>query len=171
MTTKRHYRRLCLYNLEKDLLEELRAIEQFCQDNPKNYQIWYHRRALVEKSGQYHSELELTEKTLTEDETDNKNYHAWSHRQWVVRAFNLWDLEVDFCDRMINLDFRNNSAWNHRFFVLTNNSSKPFDLALRDQEIDYAFKYIKKAPNNQSSWNYLRGFVSDHRLSLYSFSL
>ena len=46
-------------------------------------------------------------------------------------------------------DVRNNSAWNQRFFVLANTR----DLAsveLAQAEIEYAVRYLERAPSNQA---------------------
>lgn len=54
-------------------------------------------------------------------EVDAKNYHTWAYRQWLLLHFNddiLWGGELDFAEEMIDADVRNNSAWNHRFFVV-----------------------------------------------------
>ena len=73
--------------------------------NPKNYQIWYHRRALLESASASNSsdwsayvpaELDYVATVLDED---SKNYHAWSHRQWVIRTANddaQWEKELEF---------------------------------------------------------------------------
>jgi protein farnesyltransferase/geranylgeranyltransferase type-1 subunit alpha len=47
------------------------------EENPKNYQIWYHRKWVVEKVGDYSQELAFTASSI---EDDSKNYHAWAHR-------------------------------------------------------------------------------------------
>lgn len=68
-------------------------------DNPKNYQIWYHRRALLECVSLpdfLQGELDYIHNVLEED---SKNYHAWSHRQWVVRTVDdeeVWKKEIDY---------------------------------------------------------------------------
>ena len=49
---------------------------------------------------------------------DSKNYHVWSYRQWLVRHFDLWDTELPDVEELIDEDVRNNSAWNHRYFVV-----------------------------------------------------
>ena len=77
-------------------------------------------------------------------------------RQWVLKTFNLWDEELKFVDVKLNEDFRNNSAWNHRFFVVS--STTEMSKEDRQKEIDFAFGWIKKAPNNQSPWNYITGY-------------
>jgi protein farnesyltransferase/geranylgeranyltransferase type-1 subunit alpha len=75
-------------------------MDTFAEENPKNYQIWYHRRAIVEEQiaslsanqTQSHGqdldepvthlsaakrELAFTAKVFA---ADPKNYHAWAHR-------------------------------------------------------------------------------------------
>lgn len=52
-------------------------MDNFAEDNPKNYQIWHHRRAVVEELNDGSRELEFCENVF---EVDAKNYHAWAHR-------------------------------------------------------------------------------------------
>ena len=52
-------------------------MDTFAEENPKNYQIWYHRRVIVERLGDSSRELNFTKEVFKEDA---KNYHAWSHR-------------------------------------------------------------------------------------------
>ena len=40
-------------------------------------------------------------------------------RQWVLQTFSLYDGEMEFIERLLLDDIRNNSAWNQRFFVLS----------------------------------------------------
>lgn len=101
------------------------------------------------------NELEFITTILKEDE---KNYHAWAHRQWVVKTFNLFEKEFDYTVEMFKSDFRNNSAWNYRFFLFEN--STDLNEKVRTQEIDFAFSYISKSPNNESAWNYAKGMAS-----------
>lgn len=49
---------------------------------------------------------------------DAKNYHVWSYRQWLVRHFSLWDSELPLIEEFLRDDVRNNSAWNHRWFLI-----------------------------------------------------
>lgn len=57
-------------------------MDTFAEENPKNYQIWYHRRAIVERSGNASRELAFTASVF---DVDAKNYHAWSHRLfWLI---------------------------------------------------------------------------------------
>lgn len=80
-----HYcRREILKALNKDLTEELKYIQNVILKTPKNYQVWHHRRVLVEWLEDPSQELYLTETVLGEDA---KNYHAWQHRQWAIKTF------------------------------------------------------------------------------------
>ncbi|PIK36514.1 hypothetical protein BSL78_26659 [Apostichopus japonicus] len=150
-----HYRREILKALNKDLKQELEYISEVIQDHPKNYQVWHHRRVLVEWLNTESNELEFTALIL---KIDAKNYHAWSHRQWVIQTFNLWENELAYVDTLLQDDLRNNSAWNQRFFVVSNNTD--CDDATVEREVTYTKEIILKAPNNESSWNYLKGIVS-----------
>lgn len=70
--------------LSCNLLDELAYTEEIMIDNPKNYQVWHHRRVIVEWLNDSSHELALTEEILG---MDAKNYHAWQHRQWAMKAF------------------------------------------------------------------------------------
>lgn len=140
---------------------------------------------MVEKLDDPSQELAITGEIL---KLDAKNYHAWAHRQWVLKSFQLWSSELEFASSLLQEDiskFRsplftrihfsdlkniligNNSAWNHRFFILSN--FKGFSLEVVNTEIDYTTDLILKAPNNLSPWNYLSGLLSetgfDHSIS------
>lgn len=123
-------------------------------------------------------------------ELDAKNYHVWSYRQWLVRGFGLLPAvpsdsdgkveddgetttttttdfdELAFTDRMLRADVRNNSAWCHRWFILNaspSSGSANFQTSpsLRGSEMQYVQAAIRRAPQNQSAWNYLRGLVRE----------
>ncbi|KAL3863853.1 hypothetical protein ACJMK2_005580 [Sinanodonta woodiana] len=157
-----HFRRILLKELNKDLREELKYISNVIEDHPKNYQVWHHRRVVVEWSRDPLHELEFCGRIL---HGDAKNYHAWQHRQWVIREFGLWDKELDYVEKLLADDLRNNSAWNQRFFVI--NSTTHFTDEVVAREIRFTLDYIKKAPNNESAWNYLKGVLMEKNLSQY----
>ena len=106
------FRRQSLVALQKNLMAELDFVDAFTDGNPKNYQIWYHRRALALLIGPVAADREKEFTELVFDE-DAKNYHAWAHRQSIVSAFSSWEGELELAERFIAADLRNNSAWNH----------------------------------------------------------
>eukprot|EP00814_Leptocylindrus_danicus_P008150 CAMPEP_0116005620 /NCGR_PEP_ID=MMETSP0321-20121206/1267_1 /TAXON_ID=163516 /ORGANISM="Leptocylindrus danicus var. danicus, Strain B650" /LENGTH=241 /DNA_ID=CAMNT_0003474069 /DNA_START=167 /DNA_END=892 /DNA_ORIENTATION=- len=143
--------------------------------NPKNYQIWYHRRSLLvfecdgnDKSsdGLVKNELEYIQSVL---EIDPKNYHAWSHRQWVVRSIDssaMWEAEVSFTDALILTDVWNNSAWNHRWFAVHRGKCRGEDSTFTDSqsveaEVQYVMDKIATDVYNDAAWRYLLGLVSE----------
>jgi len=70
-------------------------------------------------------------------EADAKNYHVWSYRQWVVRRFDLWEKgELESTEEMLKKDIRNNSAWNHRWFVVFGRDGKVKDQEILSREIE-----------------------------------
>ncbi|KHJ49551.1 hypothetical protein D918_00678 [Trichuris suis] len=124
------------------------------KDTPKNYQLWHHRKVLVETLKDPTGELDFICSVLRED---SKNYHAWQYRTWLVTQFNIWDGELDYSERMICSDVRNNSAWNYRYFVI--NSTTGFTESVVDKEMQFCFQWIRLVPNNESAWNYLSGIM------------
>ena len=160
-----HVRRECLYYLKVDLNEELEYVEECADTNPKNYQVWYHRRALIEKLGDGTREPQFVAQIL--EATDAKNYHAWAHRQWAVQTFNLWEGELEFSDFLIRDDVRNNSAWNHRWFVLTKAGTiKMLDNKVALQELAYVQRKTELAISNECPYNYLRALSSRSHVKL-----
>ena len=156
------FRRRCLKALGSDLHAELRFTEETAYDNPKNYQIWFHRRAVVELLGDPAAELAFINNVLTED---MKNYHAWTYRQWVLMTFGdshgLWAGELESVHHMLQLDHYNNSAWNQRWFTVSNihRASWPLPAADVRRELDYAFAWLEKDIHNESPWTYIRGLM------------
>lgn len=77
-------RRDILRALDTNLNEELEYTEEIICRNPKSYQVWHHRRVIVEWLNDGSKELDLTEQVLG---MDAKNYHAWQHRQWAIKTY------------------------------------------------------------------------------------
>ncbi|KAH6649160.1 alpha subunit of hypothetical CAAX farnesyltransferase [Truncatella angustata] len=175
------YRFSVIQHLNIPLLDELDWLNEVAMEHQKNYQIWHHRQLLLDH---YYPSIKDTPdqvKRFAKNERDfmmdmfsedAKNYHVWTYRQYAVRRLGMWDVdELQSIAGMIDQDVRNNSAWSHRFFLVfsdPNNTTKdshatehdpavPADIVGR--EIDYAQQKIKLAPQNQSTWNYLKGVL------------
>ncbi|CAD6586525.1 MAG: CAAX geranylgeranyltransferase alpha subunit [Alectoria sarmentosa] len=171
------YRADMLFTLQKDLLQELEWLTAISLKHIKNFQIWHHRQVVMSHIP-----------TLPPTETaflarmfakDAKNYHVWSYRQWLVRHFSLWDSELPYVETLLQYDVRNNSAWNHRWFIVFARYTDPkqhsikkgdanseIPLEIMRREIEYTKTGISTAPQNQSPWNYLRGVLKNKGMGL-----
>lgn len=130
--------------------DEFQFTAKLAKRHPKSYQIWHHRQYIVKNSGIYQQEMQFINTML---ESDAKNYHAWTYRQWLVETYELWDEDLGHVNLLIDQDLRNNSAWNQRYWLFCKRN------LCFESEVQYALDQIKKAPRNESSWNYLKGFV------------
>ncbi|KAF2262543.1 protein prenylyltransferase [Lojkania enalia] len=159
------YRAKVLEQLGADLRREIAWLNPTALKHLKNYQIWNHRQTIIDKLGSPEGESEFISTML---EQDSKNYHVWSYRQWLVQRFDLYtDEELKWTENMIEEDVRNNSAWNHRFYLVVgkkDGQAVPEDAVQR--ELEYAKAAIRKAPQNQSPWNYLRGILRHNKLPI-----
>ncbi|OAF69385.1 CAAX farnesyltransferase subunit alpha [Intoshia linei] len=138
------------------------------QKTAKNYQVWQYRTQLVEyadkKNIDIDKEFEFLDDILNQD---SKNYHAWQYRQWVLTTFDKWGDEMDYVEKMLTIDFRNNSAWNQRYETIKRCLSfKSDDIVKR--ELEYCKAIIKMDINNESVWNYIVGVGTTYGRNLCS---
>ena len=164
------YRGKILAALQKDVYAELRWLEGVSFKHLKNYQIWHHRQVLVSSlPAAPPGESPFLTRILA---LDAKNYHVWAYRQWLCMHFASSMLassaELAATEAFIREDVRNNSAWNHRYFLCfgadelrlgKEEASKVADEELIDREVEYTKAKIRLAPQNQSPWNYLKGVL------------
>ena len=88
-------------------------------------------------------------------------------------------MELTALDLLIQDDVRNNSAWNHRYFVcfgldelraiegsesgirkdVLESGGLVVDEEIVEREVNYAKDHIAWAPQNASPWNYLKGVL------------
>lgn len=176
------YRASVVFALKIPILDEMAWLNGVALEYLKNYQIWHHRHLLAEEhytaiakdavavASFAAAERDFLDRMLNED---SKNYHVWSYRTWLVGKFGLHGDadELAATAGIIDMDPRNNSAWSHRFFLVFSNpayatpglaATEP-DPALPaivvDSEERYAQDQARRAPQNQSAWNYLRAVL------------
>ncbi|KAH8108791.1 farnesyltransferase [Phellopilus nigrolimitatus] len=159
------YRYQTLLAIDAPLDRELALMDELAEKYLKNYQVWHHRRLLLQRGVLGESpaaELTFIARGLA---SDAKNYHTWAYRQWVLAHFNqdaLWAGELRYVESMLEDDVRNNSAWNHRFFVVFASGVRKGDEDREEvarRELAFTKEKIALAPNNASAWNYLRGVL------------
>lgn len=175
------YRFSIVQGMRTSIPDEIEWLNNVSMENLKNYQIWHHRRLLMdhyypsiesdpdEKAKLARSEEDFLAQILAED---TKNYHVWSYRQYLVPKLGLFgEPELRATEAWIDEDVRNNSAWSHRFFIVFSDpaNATPGSLSTEhdpkvpadiiDREVKYAEEKILLAPQNQSPWNYLRGVL------------
>jgi len=157
------YRRCILEALgitKEALGTELEFMREVNLINTKNYQLWNHRRFVMTHLGPscIPCEIAFIDEVFRDDA---KHYHAWAHRQWLVRTFAKWDGEMECTTRMIAEDVLNNSAWNHRFFVLTQSGLYQTDRGIWQSEVSHALEAIELLPDNESPWSFLKALLFD----------
>ena len=152
-------RRECLDKVKEiDPLEELNWLDSIMVEHQKNYQIWHHRKLLIEKINDASHEKKILNDVF---EYEPKNFHAWTHRIWMIRRFNNVEGEFEFIDNMLKNDVKNNSVWNYRFFIvkyINKNVNKEKII----EEIKYTLEKIKLCPNNECPYCYIRGNITKY---------
>ena len=151
-------RRKCLNEVKEiNGLDELNWLDKQIEENQKNYQIWHHRKLLIEKLNDPSHEKDVLNNVFS---SEPKNFHAWSHRIWMIRRFNNTEGELDFIEKMLKDDIKNNSVWNYRFFLIQYINNNKIDKNIIEKEIKYAINKIKKCHINECPYCYIRGFIT-----------
>ena len=134
-------------------------------ETPKNYQLWQHRQIIVEWINLpevFYQDLEDTKVQLS---LDSKNIHCWQYRQWLIRKTGMksMDSELKYIETLLNEDVYNNSAWNHRYFLImaSENYKESKDQCLF-KEFNNILQFLDKSyEDNESFWNYLAAIVQE----------
>lgn len=148
------------------LSEELEWCSQVALENEKNYQIWHYREMIIKlmietlyggdrSQFDFSKEYDIVTEMLDNDE---KNYHVWSYKRWIVQYFNLFhnERELEYTEKLISIDVRNNSAWSFRHFLNFGDNEKHPSASLLGREVKFTCEKIESAITNPSSWNYLK---------------
>lgn len=108
-------------------------------------------------------ELRVSELALA---ADAKNFHAWQYRQWTLGRFSLWSRELQFVDRLLDVDALNNSAWNQRFRAVlaisgpAEGAGGPLPADIVADELQYCLRRLECECDNEAAWNYARGMAA-----------
>lgn len=84
---------------------------------------------------------------------------------FIFVRYSLYDNELAYVESLLEDDVRNNSAWNQRYFVISNTTT--FTPNIIQREIDFTFEKIVLVPGNESAWNYLRGYLQNFFIIFY----
>lgn len=157
----RSFRRKILFSLKKSLDEELEFIQAFTIETPKNYQLWQHRQIIVERMASVEVAANDLEATKFQLSLDAKNIHCWQYRQWLLRHFGLpIDSELEYTETLLKNDVYNNSAWNHRYFLIKNVENYKNDDLI--EEFNKILSFLNESTeNNECFWNYLAALIND----------
>lgn len=154
-------RRKCLSEIEEiDIYDEIEFTNNILIYYSKVYQVWHHRKLLIDKLNECSQEKKIMQKIL---EKDSKNFHCWSHRIWMIRRFNNIEGEFEFIEQMLENDVKNNSVWNYRFFLVEYINKNNVNENIIKKEIEYALNKIKLVPFNESPFNYINGFICKYK--------
>ncbi|WWC71526.1 uncharacterized protein I206_105484 [Kwoniella pini CBS 10737] len=167
------FRMATLLALHKDLEDELQLMNEFAIQNLKSYQVWHHRLLLLTHISPLDpsSEIDYIHQSLL---PDPKNYHTWAYLHWLYSHFytlgrisqKQWQAELQWCEEMLRVDGRNNSAWGWRWFLRVARPGAEKGKDGLEDELKYALKAIHSIPHNVSAWNYLRGLLRHFKLPL-----
>lgn len=81
------YRRKLIEEMKIPIEDEMAWLQEVGFAMEKNFQIWHHRRCIVEflsDDTKLDDEMDFLSEIF---ESDRKNYHAWSYRMWLVERF------------------------------------------------------------------------------------
>ena len=87
----------------------------------KNYHVWAYRSVQCKQRrslcGQSQPPTDLVGCSVARSRAVLRCACLLADSQWLVARFSLWSTELPFVDSLLDADVRNNSAWNHRYFV------------------------------------------------------
>ncbi|EAY16569.1 prenyltransferase alpha subunit, putative [Trichomonas vaginalis G3] len=141
------------YILEKigyDFKTELQNLEKIIKDAPKSYQAWHYRQWLLERTNEKVDEVSFLKEVFL---IDAKNFHAWSYAIWFADHFKLYKEIYDLANYQIEIDMRNNSAWNTRKAMVDFMNLDP------KAEFEAAEQSLLKITKNEASMNYAFAIV------------
>lgn len=154
------YRRDIIFTLDLDLFQELEFCRKVAVKSPKNYQLWWHRRLIIQaindpsssKNGNSNCS-ESTNNNTNESTSDIiSEQKEMSGKKSVSFAYDM-RLEKELIRKILKSDAKNYHAWSHLHWILR---AYPH---LFDDELQYLEKELLRLDiRNNSAWNH-RHFV------------
>ncbi|RMZ87975.1 hypothetical protein DV736_g4791, partial [Chaetothyriales sp. CBS 134916] len=177
-----HHRQSLLTSYPRSLItasflhdHEIPFVTHILSFDAKNYHVWTYRQWLCRHFPEYllppspgitgrtegsTSEIESVETMIDKDVRNNS---AWAHRYFVVFGFEeLWVMEGGKLPGGAGNGGKGNLTRNELFADIKATRGKGIlkaDEAIMQREIAYAKDKINMAPQNPSSWNYLKGVL------------
>ena len=154
-----HHREVVTSELSELPKGEMAFLARTLAKDAKNYHVWSYRQWLVRHFGLWPDTSDMAlERGMTASAREGDEGAPSSAAEDSRRK--AGEAELRFTEALLEDDVRNNSAWNHRFFVLfgLENALKPA-VWVFDRETGFTQDKIARVPQNVAAWNYLRGVL------------
>eukprot|EP00792_Barthelona_sp_PAP020_P007247 TRINITY_DN3131_c1_g1_i1.p1 TRINITY_DN3131_c1_g1~~TRINITY_DN3131_c1_g1_i1.p1 ORF type:complete len:298 (+),score=73.30 TRINITY_DN3131_c1_g1_i1:464-1357(+) len=163
-----------ILGLNISIEQQTKLVDDVVKGFARSYQLWNHRQWMVKNFRCHEAELVITAQILSNDQ---KNYHCWSHRQWVITYMkennladaNFIDQELTYSMDMIEQDFFNNSAFNHRYFML--NLFNYNNIEFIHTELRFISVLLCDYCENESAVTYVRSLMELNKEAFYDFDI
>ena len=150
-----------------NLQKELSWVGMVGGENPKNYQIWHHRRALLEKlMEEAKASIAMTSLSSSTGGGDPLTAPASpSSSSSDPEIQQVGKAELEYLTTVIDVDGKNYHAWSHRqwvvSYVLTSAKNDVENNTVWQREMEYTAQLLEEDIRNNSAWNH-RWFALHH---------
>lgn len=164
-----------------DASGELAFTKRYIAEDTKNYHAWGHRQWAIKQYGLWDGEVEFTAELLGIGDGTGTSAAASCGSSAEACGSDVAvdnDADDDIAQQRLQLiDIRNNSAWNHRWFVLSRGGGRAvasrlpsdapiLDPAVQRSEAALCLAALRRVTRNESGWSYLRAVVGVSGLGL-----
>ena len=151
------YKYYILENTGFDFNKELEDLSAIIKKAPKSYQAWHYRQWLFEHAKEDVSNANEVAFLNEVFQIDAKNFHAWSYAIWYAEKYQKFKEIYDLSVYQIEVDMRNNSAWNARRAMV--------DFMKSDLETEFkaGADSLNVITKNEAAVNFVFGLVEDDR--------
>ncbi|KAJ8326114.1 hypothetical protein BDV3_006199 [Batrachochytrium dendrobatidis] len=133
-----------VYALKEHSARALDLTSYIISQNSSHYTVWKYRLDIVlGMKVSIDEELAFTEGLAADNP---KSYQIWHHRQAIADKDHQPQREIDFINRMLEIDSKNYHAWSYRQHVVSQHKLWKLEL----KEID---RLLQEDIRNNSAWN------------------